>query len=70
VLLAIPAAAAIQIILREWWSYRQAETTPPGGIAGPGDTTAAGADDATPDNNRGLAGDTVACRPAGLGLWR
>jgi predicted PurR-regulated permease PerM len=50
VLLAIPAAAAIQIILRDWWSYRQVETTP---AEGADDTTAAGADDATPDSNRG-----------------
>jgi predicted PurR-regulated permease PerM len=27
VLLAIPAAAAIQIVLRDWWSYRQSKTT-------------------------------------------
>ena len=33
VLLAIPAAAAIQIILRSWWSYRQGKTTEEDGTA-------------------------------------
>ncbi len=52
VLLAIPAAAAIQIILRDWWCYRQADTAPAGGAVGAGDRTAAAAGDATPDNDR------------------
>ena len=56
VLLAIPAAAAIQIILRDWWSYRQGETTMAGGAAGADDTTAAGADDATGPYNHGSVG--------------
>ena len=54
VLLAIPAAAAIQIALREWWSYRQGETTAAEGAAG--DTTAAGTGDATAAGT----GDTTA----------
>jgi len=33
VLLAIPAAAAIQIILRDWWSYRQGKTNGEDGTA-------------------------------------
>jgi predicted PurR-regulated permease PerM len=53
VLLAIPAAAAIQIILRDWWSYRQGATTTAGDAAGADDTTAAGADDATGPDNHG-----------------
>jgi predicted PurR-regulated permease PerM len=44
VLLAIPAAAAVQIILRDWWSYRQGQTTTAEGAAGADDTTAADAD--------------------------
>jgi len=44
VLLAIPAAAAVQIILRGWWSYRQGGTTTVEGAAGADDTTAVGAD--------------------------
>jgi len=47
VLLAIPAAAAVQIILRDWWSYRQGEVTTAEGAAGADDTTAADADRAT-----------------------
>ena len=56
VLLAIPAAAAIQIILLDWCSYRQGETTTAGGAVGADDTTAAGVDAATGPDNHGSVG--------------
>jgi len=50
-LLAIPAAATIQIFVREWWRYRHGEPPP----EGPGDAGEAAGDDPPPPQPTGKA---------------